>query len=187
MGFLTDAERRTLAAAADRLVPPLEGHPGAAALGVVDYVDGLLDAFAVDPPRIWAGGPFSGRAGGEAGFGRFLELSSLETLAWRTRVEGSLGIRERERLGPVVGWQTRYREGLAALGPDFAEQPGDVQDRRLDADDDFRALVYEHAVEGAYAAPEYLGNRDARGWTAIGFPGDVQPRGYTDAEVEGRE
>ncbi len=41
-------------------------------------------------------------------------------------------------------------------------------------------------VEGAYAAPEYLGNRDLAGWPAIGFPGDVQPRGYTDAEVEGR-
>jgi len=187
MGFLTDAERRTLAAAADRLVPPLADHPGAAALGVVDYIDGLLDAFGVDPPRIWAGGPYSGRAGGEAGFGRFLELSPLETLAWRTRIEGSLGIRERERLGPVVGWQTRYRDGLAALGADFAEQTPEVQDSRLATDEDFRALVYEQVVEGAYAAPEYQGNRDLRGWTAIGFPGDVQPRGFTDAEVEGRE
>ena len=47
-------------------------------------------------------------------------------------------------------------------------------------------VLREHVVEGAYAAPEYLGNRDLAGWAAIGFPGDVQPRGYTDAEVEGR-
>jgi hypothetical protein len=186
MGFLTDAERTTLTAAADRLVPPADGHPGAAALGVVDYIDGLLDAFSVDPPRIWAGGPFSGRAGGDAGFGRFLELSPLEELAWRTRVEGSLGIPERERLGPVVGWQQRYREGVAALGDDFASVDAGEQDARLDANGEFRDLVYEHAVEGAYAAPEYLGNRELGGWVAIGFPGDVQPRGYTDAEVEGR-
>ena len=186
MGFLSDAERATVAAAADRLVPPVNGHPGAAALGVVDYIDGMLDAFAVDPPRIWAGGPYSGRAGGVAGFGHFLALSPLEELAWRTRIEGSLGIPERERLGPVVGWQERYRAGVAALGDDFASASGDEQDARLDAHPEFRGLLYEHAVEGAYAAPEYLGNRDLAGWTAIGFPGDVQPRGYTDEEVEGR-
>src|SRR3954468_21493708 len=131
MGFLTDPERATVAAAADRLVPPVTGHPGAAALGVVDYIDGLLDAFAVDPPRIWAGGPFSGRAGGAAGFGHFLALSPLETLAWRTRIEGSLGIPERERLGPVLGWQERYRTGLASLGTDFAGLAPEEQDARL--------------------------------------------------------
>jgi hypothetical protein len=153
---------------------------------VVDYVDGLLDAFAVDPPRIWAGGPFSGRAGGAASFEHFSELSRLETLAWRTRIEGSLGIPERERLGPVVGWQARYRAGLAALGEDFPTLGPGEQDARLDAHAEFRDLLYEHVVEGAYAAPEYLGNRDLAGWRAIDFPGDVQPRGYTDAEVEGR-
>jgi hypothetical protein len=186
MGFLTDAERTTVTAAADRLVPPVEGHPGAGALGVVDYIDGLLDAFAVDPPRIWAGGPYSGRAGGAADFGRFLALSPLEEIAWRTRIEGSRGIPERERLGSVVGWQEQYRSGLGALGDDFASVSGDEQDARLDTVAEFRALLYEHVVEGAYAAPEYLGNRDLAGWTAIGFPGDVQPRGYTDEEVEGR-
>ncbi len=60
MGFLTDDERTILDAAADRVVPPTaDGHAGGAALGVGDYIDGLLDAFASDPPRIWAGGPFS--------------------------------------------------------------------------------------------------------------------------------
>ena len=186
MGFLSDAERATVTAAADRLVPPVAGHPGAAALGVVDYIDGVLDAFAVDPPRVWAGGPYSGRAGGPADFGHFLALSPLEELAWRTRIEGSRGIPERERLGPVVGWQERYRTGLAGLGHDFASASADEQDVRLEANPEFRDLLYEHAVEGAYAAPEYLGNRDLAGWTAIGFPGDVQPRGYTDEEVEGR-
>lgn len=185
--FLTAIEHRTLAAACDRLVPPLDDHPGAAALGVADYVDTLLAAFSFDPPRIWAGGPFSGRAGGAAGFGEFLPLSPLEELAWRTRIEGSGGDPARERNGPVVGWQQRYRDGLAALGPDFADQPAEEQDRRLALDPEFEALCYEHACEGAYAAPEYGGNRDLGGWRAIGFAGDVQPRGYTDAEVSGRE
>lgn len=184
MGFLDPHERVVLAAAADRLVPPTaDGHPGAGALGAVEYIDGLLDAFSVFPPRIWAGGPFSGRGGGSAGFDNFLALSSLEELAWRTRIEGSLGIPERERMGPVAGWQAQYRAGVSALGPDFPVVSTAEQDRRLDANAEFRDLVYAHVVEGAYAAPEYLGNRDLAGWIAIDFPGDVQPRGYTDAEI----
>jgi hypothetical protein len=185
--FFTDDEYRGLEAACERLIPCTAEHPGATALGVADYIDGLLGAFTVDPPRIWAGGPFSGRRGGKASFDEFLPLSRLEELAWRTRIEGSQGIGERELNGPVKGWQQEYREGLAALGDDFAGLAPDEQDARLDAVPGFKQLLYGHACEGAYGAPEYGGNRDLRGWRAIGFPGDVQPRGYTDEEVTGRE
>src|SRR6187455_2334210 len=110
----------------DRLIPPDDvGAPGAKAAGAADYVDGLLGAFLVDPPRIWAGGPFSGRHGGEAGFEQFLELGAVEELAWRTRIEGSQGRTEREFNGPVVGLQERYVTGIAALGADFTEVDGD--------------------------------------------------------------
>jgi len=177
----------TVEAACERVIPAAEGHPGATALGVADYIDGLLGAFAVDPPRIWAGGPFSGRYGGEASFGEFLRLSPLEELAWRIRIEGSRGVAERELNGPVTGWQQEYRDGIAALGADFATLPAADQDARLDAVPEFKQLLYGHACEGAYGAPEYGGNRDLGGWRAIGFPGDVQPRGYTDDEVRGRD
>jgi hypothetical protein len=185
--FFTDHEHAVVAALADRLVPPLGAHPGGAALGVADYVDTLLGAFSFDPPRIFAGGPFSGRAGGDAGFADFLPLGRLEELAWRTRIEGSRGLPEREFNGPVRGWQQVYREGIASLGADFLESPPDEQDRRFRAARELRHLLYEHACEAAYGAPEYGGNRDSAGWRAIEFPGDVQPRGYTDAEVAGRE
>ena len=66
--YLSPGDARTLGVAVDRLIPPSGAHPGAAALGAVDYIDGLLGAFASDPPRIFAGGPFSGRQGGEAQF-----------------------------------------------------------------------------------------------------------------------
>ena len=78
------------------------------------------------------------------------------------------------------------RDGLAALGSDFADHDGDEQDRRLDADPAFKHMLYKHACEGCYGAPEYGGNRDLAGWQAIQFAGDVQPRGYTDLEVSGR-
>ena len=177
-----------LEAAADRLIPPLDAHPGGAALGVADYVDRLLGAFTFDPPLIFAGGPFSGRAGGEASFADFLPLSRHEELAWRTRIEGSLGMPEREFNGPTRGWQEIYRDGIAALGADFL----DGRRRRAGppaarATPSSAQLFYAHACEGAYGAPEYGGNRDGAGWRAIEFPGDVQPRGYTDEEVRGRD
>jgi hypothetical protein len=184
--YLSAADAEILGAAVDRLIPPMGPHPGAAALGVVDYIDGLLGAFGFDPPRIFAGGPFSGRAGGEASFADFLPLSALEALTWRTRIEGSQGMPEREFNGPVVGWQEQYRTGIDALGADFAHVDGTEQDRRLAAVEAFRDLLYTHANEGCYGAPEYGGNREGRGWDAIGFTGDSQPRGYTDEEVSGR-
>ncbi|MBV8159570.1 MAG: gluconate 2-dehydrogenase subunit 3 family protein [Acidimicrobiia bacterium] len=176
---MSDDDYAIVEAACDRLVP------GAREAGAADYVDGLLGAFAVDPPRIWAGGPFSGRRGGAADFDAFLPLSRLDELAWRTRIEGSLGRPEREFNGPVIGLQERYRDGIASLGADFTVVDVDDQDARLRADPGFTRLLYEHACEGMYGAPEYGGNRDLAGWLAIGFEGDMQPRGYTDEEVSG--
>ena len=184
--YLDDRDAAVIAAVVDRLVPPLGVHPGASALGAVDYIDGTLGAFAVDPPRIWAGGPFSGRHGGEAGFAEFTPLTRLEELAWRTRIEGSCGMAEREFNGPTRGWQEIYRDGIAALGHDFCEVGHDEQERRLLVQRELRDVLYGHACEGAYGAPEYGGNPDLAGWRVIGFDGDVQPRGYTDDEVTGR-
>jgi hypothetical protein len=183
--WLSDEEYRTLASACDRLLPGDDEAPGASAVGVPDYIDTLLGAFTFDPPRIWAGGPTSGRFGGEAAFGRFHRLSPLDELAWRTRIEGSRGLAEREFNGPVVGLQERYRAGLAALGPDFADLDPVGQRGRLEADPQFKDLLFSHACEGMYGAPEYGGNRDGAAWAAIGFDGDVQPRGWSDAEVSG--
>jgi hypothetical protein len=185
--WLTAVEHAKVAAAADRLLPPAGEHPGGAALGVADYVDGLLGAFTVDPPRIWAGGPFSGRRGGAASFDAFIPLTRVEELAWRTRIEGSQGIPERERNGAVAGWQHEYRSGLAALGTDFLDTTPEEQDARLDAVPELKALLFAHACQGAYGDPVYGGNPEGRAWQAIAYPGDAQPRGYTDAEVSGRD
>ncbi len=186
--FLTDAQHRVIAAAADRLMPPGGSHPGAAALGAADYVDRALGAFAVDPPLVFTGGPFSGRFGGEARWTEWLPLTRMEELAWRTRIEGSRGVPEREFNGAVRGWQEIYRDGLAALGHDFADVDATAQDARLhDAPSDFRTLLWEHCCEACYGPPEYGGNRDLGGWRAIEFPGDVQPRGWTDDEVSSRD
>ena len=93
---------------------------------------------------------------------------------------------EREFNGPTRGWQEIYRDGIAALGADFCEVEAVEQERRLDAQRELRSALYVHACEGAYGAPEYGGNRDLAGWRAIGWEGDVQPRGYTDDQVSRR-
>ena len=180
--YLTTDQHAVIAAACERLIPADES-PGAAGAGAADYIDGLLGAFCFDPPRVWAGGPFSGRAGGEAGFAEFIPLDPLDELAWRTRIEGSKGLAEREWNGPVIGLQERYQDGVAAIGADFAALEAEDQDGRLEAVPEFRSLLYEHACEAMYGPPEYGGNRDLAGWRSIGFAGDVQPRGWTPEEV----
>ena len=181
--FFTDDEYAVVDAACALMIPT-DDDPGATEARVVDYIDGLLGAFSFDPPRIWAGGPFSGRHGGARGFERFHRLTPLDELAWRTRIEGSGGRPEREINGPVVGLQERYRAGLASLGADFATVSDDERRARLERSPEFTKLLYEHACEGMYGAPEYGGNHDLMGWRYIGYEGDVQPRGYTDDEVE---
>jgi hypothetical protein len=180
--YFTDDQFRVVEAICARLIPT-DDDPGATEAGVAHYIDGLLGAFAFDPPRIWAGGAFSGRFGGSPGFATFHHLTALDELAWRTRIEGSLGRPEREWNGPVEGLQPRYAAGLEELGTDFADVEADEQDRRLHSNEEFTKLLYEHACEGMYGPPEYGGNRNGVGWAYIDFDGDVQPRGYTDEEV----
>src|SRR5262245_46922 len=58
--FFTAHERATLAEYVDRIIPP-DRDPGAKALGVPQYIEGLLTALDGATPRIYAGGPYSGR------------------------------------------------------------------------------------------------------------------------------
>src|SRR5262245_35345575 len=58
--FFTPPERRTLEALAESILPA-DADPGATRLGVVRYIEGLLTAFDRRVPRLYAGGPFSGR------------------------------------------------------------------------------------------------------------------------------
>jgi hypothetical protein len=193
-GFLTEPELETLRAFVDRLIPS-DVDPGAVAAGCAEAIDGLLSAFQVDPPRIYAGGPFSDRAGSSTNhFAEFLPLDAYEAKGWRLRIEGSRGRPELEFNGPVPGFQTIYRQGLAALDDaapagSFAALPAPAAELllRTTQDEDILELVdvaFPHTLEFMYGAPEYGGNRDLVGWELTGYDGDVQPRGWTREEVE---
>ncbi len=190
--FFDNDQYVTIEALTDLIIPEDE-DPGAISARVVDYIDYLLGAFKVDPPRIYAAGPFSGRHGGESGFSVYLPLSRVKEIAWRNHIEGSQGIPEREFNGPVVGLQEIYTKGIEELNTlsqrffqaDFKDlDPGKQKYvwKRLEAG--FRDTVFEHTVEGMYGAPEYGGNTDLVGWKYIHHEGDRQPIGYTRKQME---
>jgi hypothetical protein len=185
--FLTAHELDTLRAVTAHLLPgpPDDSDPGAVEAGCAEAIDLLLAAFAFDPPLIHAGGPFSDRAGSlRNDMADFVPLDALAEFGWRIRLEGSQGRPEREFAGEVIGLQQQYRDGLARLDG-FGALPPDSQEAMLrDADVvDFAALVLSDALDVLYGPPEYGGNRGLVGWTATGWPGDVQPRGYTTRQV----
>jgi Gluconate 2-dehydrogenase subunit 3 len=196
--FLRPDELATLRALVDRVVPGTDEDtvPGAVTARCHQAIDSLLGAFTVDPPRIYAGAPFSDRGGSPVNhFQEFLPLDRYEETAWRLRIRGSRGRSRLERNGPVTGYQSTYRRGLAALEESvpggFSNAPGPARDAALRSDDPaIRALVdlaVPHTVQFMYGAPEYGGNRDLVGWTTTDFEGDVQPRGYTDEQVTNPE
>jgi hypothetical protein len=197
--FFAAHDRDTLAAAAARILPTDQDA------GVADYIERLLTAFDHDPPRIFAGGPFSGRlpypdyTNGRpsrdipvAAFERFLPLTRVQEIAWRVRIFGSQdvpgGSYNDAVLGPVKGWRPLYQEGLSSLdakghelfGKSFVALGPDDQDNALAAADQaFVSTLTEHTVEAVFAAPEYGGNRDLLGWKSMRFEGDSQPLGYS--------
>jgi len=189
---LSPVQYAVLVAAMDVLVPGDESSPGATLAHAAWYLDQLLGAFRTDPPRIFAGGPYSGRHGGPDGFSDMQRLTRVEELRWRTYIEGSLGLPEREWNGPVTGLAERYATSLDTLdarareihGRGFAVLELRVRQGLLDRTDPaFVQLMYEHAVEGTYGDPVYGGNAAASGWRAIDYEGDRQPIGYTARQM----
>jgi hypothetical protein len=155
-GFFSDAELSVLALLAERILP------GAGASGAIDYIEGLLTAFEVDPPRIHAGMLGQGEP--------FLPLDRIQEHAWRLRLYGSDEVEYRNEsvLGPVRGLRPSMREGareaarLAGEGSSPGSIWGALSDEFTDA---FTGLV----LEGSLGDPIYGGNRGGEVWRAYGF------------------
>lgn len=197
--FLTSHELTTLRAVTDRFIPgpPEDPDPGAVQARCAEAIDLLLGAFEVDPPLIHAGGPFSNRAGARHDdFKDFVPLDRHAALGWRIRLEGSRGDPAREFGGPVEGLQQKYRSGLGHLDDRsralttlaFEDAPVPVQiailsDQSDSQTQDFVGQAFADTIVAMYGPPEYGGNHGLVGWRYIDWPGDSQPRGFTDAEV----
>jgi len=130
--FFTRRERVCLRALCDRILPP-DGDPGARALGAHRYVERLLTALDVDPPRVFAAGSYSNRnpypdnelgtpshRRPHNGFRRFAPLSRIQQLEWRAELYGSATVPELAALdgqfgAPLIGLRDLYRTSLATV------------------------------------------------------------------------
>jgi hypothetical protein len=178
--FFTAHQAAVVEAATARIAPgphddPAEaGHPGAREADVTGYIDTMLAALQTE--KVFAGGPWSNRhTSGPNLMARFVPPDPVAKIAWRKR---------------LAAWQAQYTQGIKDLdklaGGDFTKASRQSQDKILAAHSvsEFTSLLFGHTIEGLYASPEYGGNRGLAGWQEIGFPGDIQPRGYTADEVE---
>jgi hypothetical protein len=130
--FFTRHELRTLEALCERVIPA-DHDPGARALRAAHYISGLLTALDRPRPRIYAGGPFSGRTplpNNDDGtpstvrpantFRTFLPLTRLQELKWRAELFGSDTVPEFAPIDAQIGntkrgLRTVYREALAKV------------------------------------------------------------------------
>ncbi len=179
--YLSAHQAAVLDAATRRLIPgpaddAQETSPGAHEANVVRYLDVMLAAFSFSPPKVHAGGPWSDRAGGSQDFmANFVPLDRAQNYAWQQR---------------ITDLRSQYTNGIALLdqlaGGDFTTASQTKQDSILTYGQalSFTQLLFGHAIEGMYSVPEYGGNANLVGWQDIAWPGDIEPRGYTDAEVE---
>ena len=163
--FFTKSERKTMEALVDTIIPP-DDTPGAAQLGVVRYIEGLLTMFDERRPRLYAGGPYSNRnpfidyktgtpskKRPKDAFKKFVPPNRLQALYWRWQIVGTAGLDEADRTlvepldaqigkGALIGLQDLYRDGLAELDALSREGHGAPF---VDLDDAARASVRDAA------------------------------------------
>jgi hypothetical protein len=181
--FFSPHQAAVVKAAAARLIPgpnddPVEkllNSPGATEADVVRYIDTMLSMFDHDPPKIFAGGPWSNRHGGTVDhMAHFVPPAPRQLYAWKRRVKEL----RKQYVAAIKALDA------AASKKNFATATSSEQDQILTKLTAERDLIFTNTIEGMYAVPEYHGNRGRAGWKSASWPGDAQRRGYTAAEVE---
>jgi len=176
-GKLFNSQNRiVLAGLADVIIPDEPDSPGGAKLGAVPYIERLLTAFEVDPPAIFADGPYSGRTPFPDGtvppndFARFVPLDRVQEAAWRKRIDNL---------------RTLFKTGLDTIPIDTKKEDYPEIFRGLDGE--LQDAIIDFVSQAAFGVPEYGGNPNGAGWKLSRFEGDSQPLGYTiyDATIGG--
>ncbi|MEW5423014.1 gluconate 2-dehydrogenase subunit 3 family protein [Amorphus sp. 3PC139-8] len=194
--FFTDDERRFVTAAVDRLIPPDEEWPGAADLGVPDFLDDQLAGSFGRGDRWYMQGPWP---------------KGTDTQGYQSRFAPA-GLYRRA----IAAIDDHCRSAFD--GQRFAELSAEQQDDVLKGLDEetielegvsaktFFDLFLQNTIEGFFGDPVHGGNRDMIAWKMIGFPGarydnrpyvsrhnerlDLEPvsvAGMTAASIRGRK
>lgn len=156
--FFTAGEAAFMEAAVDRLIPPDDLGPGANEAGVVAYIDRQLAGAWGAGERLYRSGPWQQ---GTPSQGYQLPFTPAEL--FRNALRG-------------IGQQGQK-------GTPFEKMPGNEQDafltRLQNGTDDLEGVpakvffesLLALTVEGYFSDPAYGGNRGARSWAMVGFPG----------------
>jgi gluconate 2-dehydrogenase gamma chain len=176
--FTRDTDKKTLAAAFDRLIPSDKMGPSATEAGCLEFLDDQL--------------------AGKYGAGKALYLEAPLRPENEEEIMGSPQFlatpRQRYEVGlPALEAYAQKTDGVAfaALSPDRIDEIlSGLEEGSVDLGPDvngqaFFELMLQNVREGYLADPIYGGNRGMAGWKMIGFPGaryDYRP--YIDRRGE---
>ena len=157
--FFNDSEKEFLRAAVDRLIPPDEHWPGAAATGVVNYIDLQMGGAWGRGDLLYMRGP---HRQGSWTQGYQLEYTPAELF---------------RRSIAAINKQCSAK-GMAFTSMSNAEkdtfltrlEKGEFHLDGVPSDVFFEALL-DQTVQGFFSDPIYGGNKDKVGWRMLGFPG----------------
>lgn len=193
-GFFTNAERRAVNALANVVIPREDGSPGGGDLGAAAYIERLLTAFDVDPPALFADGPFSGRTAAADGtrppndFARFRRIDRVTERAWRIKLYGSKSVEGGSLNAGIVqevtGLRNLFKDGIGAAVREAKEpietlSPEALRDVFGGLDSELQQAFIDLVPQAAFGAPEYGGNPQGAGWKLVRFEGDTQPLGFS--------
>ncbi|WP_367716619.1 gluconate 2-dehydrogenase subunit 3 family protein [Nitratireductor sp. GISD-1A_MAKvit] len=157
--FLTDAERRFVTAAVDRLIPA-DDFPSASQLGVVDFIDHQLAGSYGRGDIFYLQEPF---------------LEGTDSQGYQSRAPSWL---YRRAIREIEGAIASNHDGKSFAELDEATQDSILTD--LENGDlalptasasTFFSLLLQNTKEGYFGDPIHGGNRDMEAWRMIGFPG----------------
>lgn len=156
--FFSADEAAFMEAAVDRLIPPDEVGPGANEAGVVTFIDRQLAGAWGAGERLYRSGPWEQ---GTPSQGYQLPFTPAEMFRNALRAlaqQGRQGTPFEKLQGPQQDeWLTRLQNG----NDDLEGVPAKV----------FFESLLAMTVEGYFGDPAYGGNREARAWAMLGFPG----------------
>ncbi len=158
--FLTPEEAASVAAIADRLIPPDELGPGAGEAGAAIFIDRQLAGAYGSSRDLYMRPPFLPGLPGQG------PQSPLTPAA---RYRAALADLDRHCRAAFAG------RGFAALDPATQDRLlSDLEHGRIGISGGGRAffdLVLRDTIDGFFADPRYGGNQGMSGWRLIGFPG----------------
>jgi gluconate 2-dehydrogenase gamma chain len=170
LSVLTKAQADALDAMTSRILPAVDGRPGAHEAGVIYFIDRSLATFNASQKTLYANG-----------------VADLNRRA--AEKAGANGVGAANNVSPTKnGSATKSSVAANATTAGFATLTSAQQDailHEIETTPFFQAIRFDTIV-GTFALPTWGGNHDYVGWRMLGFehqPAFQPPFGFYDAEI----